>query len=43
MKAVHWWWPYVSSEANMSRLEEIRTSNLKRTGLLAGSPQVRSR
>lgn len=28
----------ISSEANMSRLEDIRTDNLKRTGLLAGQP-----
>jgi hypothetical protein len=29
---------FVSSEANISRLEEIRTSNLQRTGLLSGQP-----
>ncbi|MBC7920396.1 MAG: zinc carboxypeptidase [Ferruginibacter sp.] len=28
----------VSSEENIRRLEEIRTNNLKRTGLLAGTP-----
>jgi hypothetical protein len=29
---------FVSSEANMSRLEEIRTNNLKKAGLLTGQP-----
>jgi len=29
---------YISSEQNMSRLEEIRSNNLKRAGLMEGSP-----
>lgn len=29
---------YLSSEQNMNRLEEIRTNNLKRTGLMDGEP-----
>ncbi|WP_080056416.1 M14 metallopeptidase family protein [Spirosoma aerolatum] len=28
----------IASEANMARLEEIRTNNLKRTGLMEGTP-----
>ena len=30
---------YISAEENMERLEEIRTNNLKRTGLLKGEPK----
>ena len=30
----------ISSQKNMDRLEKIRTDNLKRTGLLAGTPEL---
>jgi hypothetical protein len=33
---------YVSNEKNVSRLEEIRTNNLRRTGLLEGEPSADS-
>lgn len=33
---------YVSSTQNMGRLEEIRTNNLKRTGLISGEPTTDS-
>lgn len=33
---------YVASESNMGRLEEIRTNNLKRAGMMDGSPTADS-